>query len=302
MDWFVLGIEHTKDKKAITAAYRQKLRQTNPEDKPEEFKALRLAYEEAMAFADQADAEPVRDESPVGLWMEAVAKLYEDYASRINPDCWKELMASDICIGLDTRPAAEEALLNFLLENYHLPKAVWQVLDETFGFSDRVEELYENWPRDFIDHAVMAGIRMDPALDYALFIPGISGTDCDVYRRLYFQASQMPLKEVGPILEQMDALSEAHPYGETIRYRFYMETGREQEGKAGFCRLAEAYPDNAVLATAWADICLQDGNIEDAERAASHILENEPNHIGAMVVLAKCLVAKKQYHAAGCIL
>ena len=52
MDWFILGIEPTKDKKAITNAYRQKLRQTNPEDKPEEFEALRTAYEEALAFAD----------------------------------------------------------------------------------------------------------------------------------------------------------------------------------------------------------------------------------------------------------
>ena len=33
MDWSILGIQPTKDKKAITAAYRQKLRQTNPEDK-----------------------------------------------------------------------------------------------------------------------------------------------------------------------------------------------------------------------------------------------------------------------------
>jgi hypothetical protein len=69
MSWFILGIEPTKDKKAITNAYRQKLRQTNPEDKPEEFKALRTAYEEALAFANQEDAAPVRDESPVGLWM-----------------------------------------------------------------------------------------------------------------------------------------------------------------------------------------------------------------------------------------
>ena len=175
MDWFVLGIEPTKDKKAITAAYRQKLRQTNPEDKPEEFKALRTAYEEAIAFADQADTGPVRDESPVGLWMEAIAKLYEDYAARINPVPWKELMSSDVCIGLDTRPAAEEALLKFLLENYSLPKAVWQVLDETFQFSARAEELYETWPREFIDHAVLSGIRFDPALDYELFTPGKNG-------------------------------------------------------------------------------------------------------------------------------
>ena len=52
MDWFVLGIEPTKDKKTITEAYRRRLRETNPEDKPEEFKALRAAYEKALAFAD----------------------------------------------------------------------------------------------------------------------------------------------------------------------------------------------------------------------------------------------------------
>lgn len=298
MDWFILGIEPTKDKKAITDAYRQKLRQTNPEDKPEEFKALRTAYEEAIAFANQADTEPVRDESPVGLWIEAITKLYEDYASRINPAFWKELMGSDVCIGLDTRPAAEEALMKFLLENYHLPKAVWRVLDETFQFSLRVEELYETWPREFIDHAVLPGIRFDPALDCELFTPGISGKDCDAYRRLYFQANQTPLNEIGSILEQMDALSERHPYGEALRYRFYMETGREQEGKDGFCRLAAAYPDNAALAIAWADICMEDGNVEEAKHIASHILELAPKHIGAKTVYAKCLAEKKQYHEA----
>lgn len=298
MDWFILGIEPTKDKKTITDAYRQKLRQTNPEDKPEEFKALRTAYEEAMALADQADTAPVRDESPVGLWMEAIGKLYADYASRIDPACWKALMDSDVCIGLDTRPAAEEALLKFLLENYLLPQEVWKVLDETFQFSLRVEELYENWPREFIDHAVISGIRLDPALDYALFTPGISGTDCDAYRRLYFQANQTPLAEIGPILEQMAALSERHPYGEALRYRFYMETGREQEGKDGFRRLAEEYPDNADLATAWAELCLEDGNIEDAERIASHIMDVAPKHLSAKAVYAKCLAVKQQYHDA----
>ena len=118
MDWFVLGIEPTKDKKIITNAYRQKLRQTNPEDKPQEFQALRAAYEEAMALADREEAETVRDESPLGLWMEAVEKTYGDYPSRIDPDCWKALMESDVCVGLDTRSGAEEALLRFLMQNY----------------------------------------------------------------------------------------------------------------------------------------------------------------------------------------
>ena len=33
MDWNILGIAPTKDKKAITAAYRTRLRETNPEEK-----------------------------------------------------------------------------------------------------------------------------------------------------------------------------------------------------------------------------------------------------------------------------
>ena len=230
--------------------------------------------------------------------MDAIVKLYEDYASRIDPACWKALMDSDVCIGLDTRPAAEEALMEFLMENYHLPKAVWQVLDETFQFSQRVEELYETWPKEFIDNAVLSGIHLDPALDYELFTPGTNGKDCDFYRRLYFQAKQIPLSEISSILEQMDMLSEHHPYGEVLRYRFYLETGREQEGKNGFRKLAAAYPDNALLAIAWAELCLEDGNAEEAERIASHILDLEPEHIGAKTVYAKCLAEKKQYREA----
>ena len=298
MDWYILGIKPTKDKKAIKDAYLQKLRHTNPEDKPEEFKALRTAYEKAIALADQADSDIVRDESPVELWMDAIVKLYEDYASRINPACWEVLMGSDVCIGLDTHPSAEDALMKFLMENYHLPKAVWQVLDETFQFSQRVEELYETWPKEFIDNAVLSGIHLDPALDYELFTPGTNGKDCDFYRRLYFQAKQIPLSEISSILEQMDMLSEHHPYGEVLRYRFYLETGREQEGKNGFRKLAAAYPDNALLAIAWAELCLEDGNAEEAERIASHILDLEPEHIGAKTVYAKCLAEKKQYREA----
>lgn len=298
MDWFVLGIEPTKDKKAITAAYRQKLRQTNPEDKPEEFKALRAAYEEALALADQNDMDAVCDESPVGLWTEAVSALYRNFSARIDPEQWKKLLQKDVCIALDTRAAAEESLLKFLMENYYLPMSVWTVLDETFRFSERVEELYESYPREFVDHAIMKGLRLEPVLAYELFVPGMNGADCDAYRRLYIQANQTDIAEIGPILEQMDALSERHPYGEALRCRFWMETGRKEAGKDGFRKLAEDYPDNAQLTLAWAELCLEDENIQEAESISRRILDADPGHISAKNTLAQCLAKQGLYHEA----
>ena len=55
MDWTVLGIEPTADKKAITKAYRTQLMHTNPEDKPEEFKVLREAYEQALSWVSRQE-------------------------------------------------------------------------------------------------------------------------------------------------------------------------------------------------------------------------------------------------------
>ena len=247
MDWLILGIEPTKDKKAITAAYRQKLRQTNPEDKPEEFKALRTAYEEALKLAEQEEKEPERDESPLGLWSEALEKLYWDFPARIDPENWRKLLSEDVCFALDTRPQTEEVLLKFLWEHFYLPKAVWQVLDEVFCFTQREAELCEAWPREFIEHAIVAGTRLEPALPHKLFIPGKNGADCDKYRDLYAKASQVPPAELGEILSSMDALSERHPYGDALRCRFYQETGRKEEAKEIYRRLAADYPEDTAL-------------------------------------------------------
>ena len=52
----ILGIEQTKDERALKNAYRDKLAVTNPEDDPEGFKRLRMAYEEACRYAGTPDA------------------------------------------------------------------------------------------------------------------------------------------------------------------------------------------------------------------------------------------------------
>ena len=70
--WKVLGILPTRDKNAIKAAYHEQLTQVHPEEKPEEFKALRAAYEQALQEAEAASAQVLCN--PVSLTAQGPAE------------------------------------------------------------------------------------------------------------------------------------------------------------------------------------------------------------------------------------
>lgn len=298
MNWGLLGIEPTKDKKAITAAYRSQLAHTNPEDKPEEFKALRAAYEEALQLADQTEQKPILDQSPVGLWTQKVRALYNDFPRRIDPACWEQLLEDDVCAALDTRPLAEEALLRFLMEDFYIPQAVWQTLDRAFFWSERRDELIETYPRDFVDFAVMNGIRYPGGLSYDLFTPGVNANDCDEYRRLYYQADRVPPAEMPPILAQMEALSESHPYGELLSYFLMLQNGETEKALAGYQKLAQEYPDDSKLQLEWAGRCMNLQNWQEAEQYIRRALKLRPENTYAKQMLATSLFHQKQYDTA----
>lgn len=295
MNWKLLGIEPTKDKKAITAAYRAQLQHTNPEDKPEEFKALRAAYEEALRLADQETEEPVRDESPVGLWLEKVVALYNDYQRRINPENWAEILTDDVCAALDTRPLAEEALLKFLMNSFYIPQKVWNVLNNAFSWTERKNELYETYPRDFVDYAVMNGINYRENLPYELFTPGSNSEECDEYRNLYYQATHCAPEEVAALLAQIEKLSESHPYGEMMAYQMMVKNGDTEQGLKGCHQLADSYPHEAILQLDWASQCMNMSNWTEGESYVRRALDISPDHIYANQMLATCLANQGKY-------
>ena len=298
MDWTLLAIAPTNDKKAITAAYRARLAYVNPEEKPEEFKALRAAYEEALLLADREAQPSAQDESPVGLWLAQVRAVYSDFPRRIDPAVWQELLAQDVCTALDTRPLAEEALLRFLTEEFYLPQTVWQVLDDAFRWEERRAERYETFPRDFVDYAVINGIRYPESLPSDLFTPGLNARDCDDYRRIYYRANQSDAAELPALLEQLDSLSEYHPYGELLACQVLAQEGKDDEALAIYRRLARSYPQDVRTQLEWAARCMQAENWAEGEVYARRTLELRPNAAQAKQMLAECLAAQGQYEDA----
>ena len=176
MDIFqILNIDKTKDKDIIKRAYLTKLQNTNPEDKPEEFMQLRLAYEKALEYANSQD-EIINEKdnlnskkSEIDIWMEKVEEVYKNFKSRNDLDKWEELLEDDICQNLDSKIEVRDSLLEFLMENYFIPSTLVRFLNKEFDFMDNLDDLYEKFPKAFIDNVIIYKMSNDEFPLYSLF-------------------------------------------------------------------------------------------------------------------------------------
>lgn len=82
---------------------------------------------------------------------EKLSTLYNSYSKRVNPDCWKKLLSDEVFSGVDITGEVFDTLMNFIIEKYYLPKAVWKVIVEHFNIKENREELIVNYSENIID-------------------------------------------------------------------------------------------------------------------------------------------------------
>ena len=248
----ILGIEETKDEKAIKNAYREKLTVTNPEDNPEGFKRLRAAYDEACRFAAEEDAgetEEEKDTTPSGLWVEKAAAVYGRIDTRMNPEEWKALFEEDIFLSLEEEENCCNKLLRFLMDHYRLPSEVWKLLDEKMKLVDNASGLREHFPADFINYVVSKCERGEdvefhqfegaPDAEYDLFL--------QYYDRCWQSLQEENLEQAAEYIRNADDLHIYHPVMEICRANLLKRQDKKEEAIRVLEQLRERFPKDSMV-------------------------------------------------------
>lgn len=305
----ILGIESTKDERAIKNAYRERLAVTNPEDDPEGFKELRAAYEEACRFAREPEEERQenpRDTSPTGLWVEKAAEIYGNIRTRQDIELWKRLFEEDIFLSLEDEENCRIKLLRFLMDHFKLPTEVWQLLDRKLSIVSGAASLKERFPADFM-HYIVNKCERGEDVDFSMF-EGAEDGEYDLflqyYERCWQNLQEDRLEEAEKNLKKADELHISHPVLEICRAHYLYKKGEQDRALELLEKLWEKYPDDAMICYNMAEKLWRRGESGDGsfrERAAEiyeKLKEESGNHYMANVRLTEWYYEKGRYRDA----
>ena len=296
----ILGIELTKDEAAIRAAYREKLKQNNPEDHPEEFKRLRQAYEEALAYTKEED-KPAEEEDMTlsGRWVQKAASIYRSLSLRCSTDAWKALFMEDAFLSLEEGENCRKKLLTFLMKYYNMPHEIWQLLDKKLRITKEREQLKEFLPADFVGFIVRRCSH--EVFNYKLF-SGPDEGDYDSFIKLYYSAqdalNEGRAEEVEQIINQAAALGIRHPYMEVLRAQAYSMQGRDSEVRTIIKGLTEKHPEDLWILYHAGEYFVGKEEWEKAYPYFKRIQEQKSDHYMANVRLAQYYEGRAEFTAA----
>ncbi len=320
--WELLGIAPTADKSAIKKAYRSRLAETNPEDKPEEFMSLRQAYEEALDYAREAQEaaqspqeEDGQMEAPSALernllpqdhpayrWTKQLQALYADFYRRIDAANWEELCADPVCTRIDTAADVQDALLRFLMEWWFVPDSVICALSKTFDFEDQQDALMERYPQDFVDAILLTPLhRQGGGLEYGFF-EGAPDADYDDFINSYYTLTGMVNRrenqEAWELLSQMEASGIFHPNLQVEKAKLYLGEEKPELAAAAMEAVYPAYDASATVCCMTGEVALAEGNYEKALECFKRGLKIISDSRWAKIGLAEANLELKNYEEA----
>ncbi len=257
--WKILNIEPTMDKDLIKKAYLSKLKETHPEEKPDEFAQLKEAYELAKNYEEKAEV----IKTPFRIDLE---RVYFNFGDRVNVEKWKELLNKYLdkdntsleSLAENKTEVIRDELLAFLMDEYNITTETWNLIEKEFNIVFDNEVLAEKFPKNFIDfvvHRIQNGeafdiksIPIDETKSASIYDEFINKS-LEVLRKLRNRDDENPkeLVEIGKLFDEIEAMNIPHITNGISKSIFIgLTEGKDAEEKA-LLELEEQFESNIRL-------------------------------------------------------
>ena len=239
--------------------------------------------------------------SPTEIWINNVESVYNNFEQRISVDIWQQLLNDPVCVEIDSRMDATDAILSFLMKHYNLPQKIWLLLDKTFGFKENEKELLEKYPKEFIEDVVISSIEYEDIINYDLFVTGLM-IDYDQFIFMFFNLVRLiregDMQGAYETLVSLDSFGSVHPYVEVERVKYYINIGQLEPASQIAMMLYEQFPQDASIVYIRAEIAWAYGNISEAKAFYERLLEINNKHYYAKLGLADCYMQEEDFEKA----
>jgi len=303
-NWDILNIAPTDSREAIKRAYMAQVPKYNPEDDPEGFIRLRTAYEQILKELENPNKSIEEEMTPIGLFLQRLEKLYNDFDRRRNVDEWKELLKDEACMRLDMEDETSVQILGFLMNHYYLPRAVWVLLDDHFGWHNR--SMPQDFPANFIDF-VISSTKYE-SLRYDLFsTDALDEPNYDRWIWLFYEMEALLFAPDDPdFLEkkrEIESIPVKHIYYDMQLARIHIVKGNPEAALAVSTPIFEALPEDIRIRYTHATVLLAIKRADEALKHFEAILEKSPEDFGAKKGQVEALIELGEFeHARGILL
>ncbi|WP_196427062.1 tetratricopeptide repeat protein [Paenibacillus woosongensis] len=211
------------------------------------------------------------------MFFEQMEALYDDFSRRMNPEHWNALMTNDYMWNMEYQGERLCKLLKFLEDRRHLPRAVWEILNQSFQLLERKEYLFEIYDQDEIAF-ILRQIQGTKELGYACFEGRQLDFDIEHYLTLR-QDAQTLLMEENPVAAR-DDLEEAHamfrddPDLQLLRAKCYIMLGQRPEAMSCLQQVLELKPEEYEARLLIAQILYEEQRFHEAEKECRYLQQH----------------------------
>ncbi|MFF3921144.1 tetratricopeptide repeat protein [Paenibacillus lactis] len=249
--------------------------------------------------------EPI-PQDPIEQFIDEIDEIYENFQARIDPEAWEDALNRDIVWDVERSGELQYELMDFLEDHRHLPRPVWQRLDDMLHFTENKEDLLGEYPDSLIEY-IMSQINGTSELRYECFKEH-PAKDIDIEQYLDLREQGQYMLKEGELEEALDDLTRAneiYPHDPDLQLmlgKCHARTGNLTAADECFGQAIRLAPEELDGYWHRAQIRFEQADYSSALSDLEKVLGQEPENTDALCLKGRCYIGLEEIDQARDIL